>query len=257
MAERNERHKGLVLHARDTARGDRIIDFLCDEGLLSLFLFGGPKSTLRSAATPFVSAEIEVYRDRRSDFIKLTGVNILETYEGIQKSFSHMQTASGAAEFILHTSAFGGEYSQALAMMTSLLRELDEIDERHAGLALHIFLWKALVPLGLAPDTSACERCGRPFSEKGSLPGRLLMGERSLLCAACAEERREQGFPVSAMIWFDAEALSCLKMALQRSYGEAAQMVGASSSSSSVRAIIESLAESAAEGPLQSLRLFH
>jgi len=83
------------------------------------------------------------------------------------------------------------------------------------------------------------------------------MGERSLLCAACAEERRAQGFPVSAMILFGAEALSCLKTALQRSYGEAAQMLAASSSSSSIKAIIESLAESAAEGPLQSLRIFH
>jgi DNA repair protein RecO len=257
MTERHERHRGLFLHARDTARGDRIVDFLCIEGLLPLFLFGGPKSSLRSAATPFVSAEIETYRDRRSDFIKLSGVNILETYEGIQKSFSHMQAASGAAEFVLHTSAFGGEYGQALAMMTSLLRELAAIDEEHAGLALHAFLWKALVPLGLAPDTSACERCGRPFSEKGTLPGRLLMGEHSLLCASCAEERRRLGFPASAMLWFDAEALRCLQAALQLSYGEAAQTMGASGASSSVKAVIESLAESAAEGPLQSLRLFH
>jgi len=257
MAERNERHRGLFLHARDTARGDRIVAFLCSEGLLSLFLFGGPKSSLRSAATPFVSAEIEAYRDKRSDFIKLTGVNILETYEGIQKSFSHMQTASGAAEFVLHTSAFGGEYGQALTMMTSLLRELAGIDEGHAGHALHAFLWNALMPLGLSPDTSACERCGRSFSEKGALPGRLLMGERSLLCAACAEERREQGLPASAMISFDAEVLGCLRAIPQLPYGEAAQMMGSMRSSSNIGAIIESLAESAAEGPLQSLRLFH
>jgi hypothetical protein len=101
-----------------------------------------------------------------------------------------------------------------------------------------------------------CERCGRPFSEKGRLPGRLLLGERGLLCATCAEERRVQGFPASAMIWFDAEALGCLKSILQLSYSDAAHRIGASSSSSSVRTVIESLAESAAEGRLQSLRLF-
>jgi len=257
MAERNERYRGMFLHAKDTARGDRVVDFLFDEGLLSLFLFGGPKSSLRSAAMPFVSAEIETYRDKRSDFVKLTGVNILETYEGIQKSFSHAQAASGAAEFVLHTSAFGGEYRQALTMMTSLLRELSTIDEEYAVLALHVFLWKALVPLGLAPDTSACERCGEPFSAKGRLPGRLLMGERNFLCATCAEERRQQGFPVSAMIPFDAEALGCLRATQRLQYGEAALMIGSYRSSSNIGAIIESLAESAAEGPLQSLRLFH
>lgn len=257
MAERNERYRGMFLHAKDTARGDRIVTFLCNEGLLSLFVFGGPKSSLRSAAMPFVSAEIEAYRDKRSEFIKLTGVNILETYEGIQKSFSHMQTASGAAEFVLHTSAFGGEYGQALTMMTALLRELSKIDERHAVLALHVFLWKALMPLGLAPDISTCERCGRSFTGKGALPGRLLMGDRSFLCAVCAEERRQQGFPASAMISFDAETLGCLHAVLQLPYGEAAHLMGSTRPSSNVMAIIESLAESAGEGPLQSLRLFH
>jgi recombinational DNA repair protein (RecF pathway) len=204
-----------------------------------------------------VSAEIEAYRDKRSEFIKLTGVNILETYEGVQKSFSHVQAASGAAEFILRTSAFGGEYDQALTMMTTLLRELSEIDERHAGPALRVFLWKALVPLGLAPDLFTCERCGRSFSGKGALPGRLLMGERGLLCATCAEERRQQGFPASAMLPFDEEALGGLRAILRLSYTEAANIVGSARSFRNIEAIIESLAESAAEGPLQSLRLFH
>ena len=256
MSERNERYSGLFLHAKDTARGDRVVSFLCRESLLSLFLFGGSRSQLRSAAVPLVRAEIEVYRDRRSDFVKLTGVNILETYEGIQKSFSHVQAASGAAEFILRTSAFGGEYQSALTMMTSLLRELSDIDEERALLALYAFLWKALEPLGLAPDTEACERCGRSFVEKGALPGRLLMGERALLCGNCAEERRAQGFPASAMLSFDAKDLNCLRGGRQLSYVEASNLLWAAHSSSNITAIIKSLAESASEGPLQSLRLF-
>lgn len=114
MAQRNERYRGLFLHTKDTARGDRILTFLCNEGLLSLFMFGGPKNSLRSAALPFVLADIEVYRDSRRDFIKLTGANVLEVFDGIRKSFFHMQSASAASEFLIRTSAFGGEYQQEI-----------------------------------------------------------------------------------------------------------------------------------------------
>lgn len=257
MAERNERHSGLFLHAHDTARGDRIVTFLCAEGLLPLFLFGGPKSSLRSGAIPFTLAEIEAYRDARTEFIKLTGVNMLEAFPGVQKSFAHMQAATGAAEFVLRTSAFGGDYAQALTMMIELLRQIDSLDESEAESALHIFLWKSLGPLGLAPDTESCGRCGRPFSERASLPGRLLNGEQSLLCAHCAEERHRQGFPASAMIPFDEEVRRCLGSIAQQPYDKAAVIVDSSPSRTTIVSIIESLAESAAEGPLQTLKLFH
>ncbi len=257
MAERNERHSGLFLHAHDTARGDRIVNFLCPEGLLPLFIFGGPKSSLRSSAMPFTLAEIEAYCDARTDFIKLTGVNVLEIFTGVQNSFAHMRAATGAAEFVLRTSAFGGDSTEALGMMIELLRQLEELSEAETELALHIFLWKSLGPLGLAPDTGNCERCNRSFSERGSMPGRLLKGEQSILCARCAEERRIQGFPASAMIVFDEEARGCLGAIAQQTYAGATTALATSAARDNVVTIIESLAESAAEGPLQTLRLFH
>jgi len=257
MAERNERHSGLFLHAHDTARGDRIVNFLCPEGLLPLFIFGGPKSSLRSSAMPFTLAEIEAYRDARTEFVKLTGVNVLETFPGVQRSFAHVQSATGAAEFVLRTSAFGGDSSEALGMMIELLRQIDGLSESEAELALHIFLWKSLGPLGLAPDTASCERCGRAFIERGSMPGRLLRGEQSILCARCAEERRLQGFPPSAMIVFDDEARRCLSALAAQPYADATASLAASAARDNIVAIIESLTESAAEGPLQTLRLFH
>ena len=256
MAERNERYRGLFLHAKDTARGDRIVTFLCKEGILSLFLFGGPKSSLRSVATPYILADIEVYRDRRNDFSKLTGATILETFDSLHESFSHMQAATAAAEFVIRTSAFGGEYGLALQMVTTLLRELPSIEEDLAPYAMYAFLWNALAPQGLAPDISACEHCGKRFTEEGALPGRLLAGERSFLCARCAEERRRQGFPASAMILVDARVFQCLREILNVSYSQAARCMSANPSLLHIEAIIESLAELAAEGPLQSLRLF-
>lgn len=256
MAERNEQYRGLFLHAKDTARGDRIVTFLCKEGILPLFLFGGPKSSLRSAATPYILADIEVYHDRRNDFLKLTGATILDTFDGLHKSFSHMHAAAVVAEYVIRTSAFGGEYELALKMVTTLLYELTSIEEPLAPYAMYAFLWNALAPQGLAPDTNACEHCGKRFTEEGALPGRLLARERSFLCAKCAEERRRQGFPASAMILVDAMALQCLREIQGASYSQIAQCMSANPSRVHIKAIIESLAESAAESPLQSLRLF-
>jgi len=257
MAERNKRYSGLFLHAKDTARGDRIVTFLCVEGLFPLFLFGGPKSSLRSAAMPFTLAQIEVYRDARSEFIKLNGVEILETFPGIQKSFSHIQAVTGAAEFVLRTSAFGGDYAEAFSMMTDLLHQIVLLDDHQATFALHLFLWKSLRPLGLAPDIENCERCGRSFSAQNALPGRLLRGEQSLVCGRCADERLLQGFPSGAMIVFDDAVRQCLDSIDKSAYPIAASTLAESSARTNIKAIIESLAESAAEGPLQTLKLFH
>ncbi|HPN03922.1 MAG TPA: DNA repair protein RecO [Rectinema sp.] len=256
MAQRNERYRGLFLHAKDTARGDRILTFLCNEGLLSLFMFGGPKSSLRSAALPFIVADVEVYHDTRREFIKLTGANVFEVFDGINKSFSHMQSAYAASEFLIRTSAFGGEYPQALSMITALLRELANVDESEALLVLSAFFWNALSPLGLIPDLLSCERCGRSFSEKNSLPGKLLIGESSFLCHNCAEEFRQMGFSTSAMLPFDEKVLTCLRIITKLSYSEALPLLKSASLRPEIIAIIESLAESAAEGPLQSLRVF-
>ncbi len=255
MAQRNERYRGLFLHTKDTARGDRILTFLCNEGLLSLFMFGGPKNSLRSAALPFVLADIEVYRDSRRDFIKLTGANVLEVFDGIRKSFFHMQSASAASEFLIRTSAFGGEYQQALLMITLLLRELARLDESETRLVLSAFFWDALYPLGLIPDLLRCERCGRLFSEKNSLPGGLLVGESSFLCRSCAEEYGQIRFSTSVMLPFDDKILTCLHSIPRQSYSQAVLLLKSIPSSPDIIKIIESLAEAAAEGPLQSLRI--
>jgi len=256
MAERNEHYRGLFLHAKDTARGDRIVSFLCREGLLSLFLFGGPKSSLRSAAMPFVAADIEVYRDTRRELLKLTGVNIMEIYDGVEISFSHMQAATSAAEFLLKTSAFGGEYICALESIINFLRELKKTDEQGARDLFLTFLWQALSPLGLAPDLIRCEQCGMPFAQTGALPGWLLTGAHSFVCASCGAQKHKEGFPLSAMLPFDDQIRHCLMALLSCTYADSLQVFAHCASRHQIASIIESLATSAAEGPLQSLTLF-
>ncbi|MCX7775017.1 MAG: DNA repair protein RecO [Spirochaetaceae bacterium] len=255
MAERTTRCTGIILHARDTARGDRLVTVLTQEGIQTLFMFGGARSSLRSAASPFMLADLEIYADARSEFRKLTGVTILETYDSLRQSIEHLQAASMAAEFILKTSAFGGEYATALSMLTDLLHELCSCDAGRAiGLGL-AFLWKALIPLGLLPDTDACESCGKPLMHTTGTAAWYARGDAGFLCPACAQHRLDTGFPRQAMLVLSGQDLSVLEALAHAPRISAAESAHAASSAAASR-VIAALAERAAEGKLASLHLF-
>ena len=64
------------------------------------------------------------------------------------------------------------------------------------------------------------------------------------------------GLSTSAMLPFDEKVLTCLRSITKLSYSEALPLLKSASLRPEIIAIIESLAESAAEGPLQSLRVF-
>lgn len=257
MAERSERQRGIFLHTRDTARGDRIATFLSEKGLFSLFLFGGPRSSLKSAAMPYHCADVEIYHDRRTEFLKLTGVEIVETFDAIHGSFGQMQAAAGAAEFIIRTSAFGGDSAHAFRMMLSFLHEVANMEEPLAPWALDAFLWDGLEPLGIAPDTSHCEQCGRPLSGPQSPVALYARGDRGFLCAACGERRIHNGFPQTAIYRLAPQALECLRSLGEFHFSQAAERLASSPARDSLGSIIELLAEQAAEGPLQTILLLH
>ncbi|MCX8014193.1 MAG: DNA repair protein RecO, partial [Rectinema sp.] len=242
MAERNERYRGIFLHARDTTRGDRVVTFLAEEGLFSLFLFGGPRSSLKSAAMPYHCADVEIYHDRRTEFLKLTGVEIVDTFDAIHGSFGQLQAAAGAAEFIIRTSAFGGDSAHAYRMMLSFLRELEDMSESLAPLALDVFLWDSLEPLGIAPDTSSCEQCGRPLSAAAALPVAYVRGDRGFLCAACGENRLRRVYPAGALFRLDRQALECMRRLKAFHFSDAAGQLDSNQAKDTLSTIIELLA---------------
>lgn len=169
MAERNQSFDALLLHLRDGLSGYRILNVLtAEQGLLDVFVFGGAKSSLRSLATPFIFGKIFIYSDNVKNYKKLNDISILESFPGLRESYARLWSAEVIAEFIMRTSACGGEYPRVLSSSVEALRFLENADDKAAGLILSCFLWKMLSVMGLEPDFSGCSLCGQKFHTASS-----------------------------------------------------------------------------------------
>jgi len=165
MAERNQSFDALFLHAREGLSGYRIVSVLTAEhGLMDIFVFGGAKSSLRSLATPFVFGKIFIYSDNIKNYKKLNDIAISESFPGLRDSYARLWSAEVVAEFIMRTSACGGEYPAVLSDALEALRLLENAGDAAADLILCCFLWRMLSVMGLEPDLSGCFSCGRSFS---------------------------------------------------------------------------------------------
>jgi len=162
MPDRLERYEALILRAKDSPAGHRILSLLtAEEGIIDVFLFGGAKSSLRSAAAPFVAVQAFVYSDPVKHYRKLNDLTILESFQGLRESYTKLWSASVMAEIAIKTQGCGGEYKSLLSLCLSLLRALDETVEEDIEIKLLAFLWKSLGVMGLQPDLEHCVACGK------------------------------------------------------------------------------------------------
>jgi len=165
MAERNQSFDALFLHTREGLPGYRIVSVLtAEQGLMDIFVFGGAKSSLRSLATPFVFGKIFIYSDNIKNYKKLNDIAVSESFSGLRDSYARLWSAEVVAEFVMRTSACGGEYPAVLADALDALRLLENAGDEAANLVLCCFLWRMLSVMGLEPDLSSCFSCGRSFS---------------------------------------------------------------------------------------------
>lgn len=164
MTERNRSCEALILHSRESPAGHRIVSALtAEEGIIDVFVFGGPKSSLRSAASALIHGRMLVYSDPSKGYRKLGDMSVLESFAGLRESYSRIWSAEVIAEFVLRTQGCGGEYAEVLSAVLEALRALEDADDDAAAAILLAFLWRMLGTMGLMPDTERCARCGRPL----------------------------------------------------------------------------------------------
>lgn len=249
MPDRNQSFPALILRSKDSPSGDRIVSLLsADEGIVDAFVFGGARSSLRSAASPFVYATAFVYVDPVKHYRKLSDLAILETFSGLRESYPRLWSASVIAELVIRTSGCGGEYAEVLDLSLRALRLLSGADERLAELTLLSYLWKSLGVMGLRPDPAVCASCGRPLAGM-----RYSAAHEGFVCGACDGE----GSPMNPWerrclaAFTDEELEACVGLAGTSS--DEASADGAPASIASLKSIIYYLAQKAAEGTLVTL----
>jgi DNA repair protein RecO len=190
MAERNERIDALILRARETPQGTRVVSLLgAQAGIMDAFVFGGAKSSLRSTASPYVYATVSLYHDPVKDFRKITDISIIDSLSGIRMGYGKLMCAGAIAETILKTHAAGGEYARSLALALAALKRIENSQDDKTLIILLAFLWETLALLGLDPDMDTCSTCARPlFEVSGAKSFRLASDMPGFVCGRCDPE---------------------------------------------------------------------
>jgi len=148
-------------------------------------VFGGPKSKLRSYASPFHSGQAFVYHDPAKDNRKLSDFDVRSWRPGLREVYERAMAADAVAETVLASHGGGGNWGRALSLTEAALDALALADSEICGRILLCFLWQWADFLGLRPEFDCCSLCGKTVP-----PGALIkfsLREGGVVCAACRE----------------------------------------------------------------------
>jgi len=235
-----------------------------EAGLVDVFVFGGPKSKLRSLAAPYSAGRAFIYHDPVKDLSKLSDFDVHEPFSGLREDLRKIWAAGLVAELLQKTSGGGGDYDLVLGLALDTLRSLEALPSERADYPVLLFIWRMLGITGLMPDPDACASCGRDL-ESGASP---VYSEEAggFLCPACARagsaaaaaegsqayseapEWRGRHYPLTAgaLRWLQRSGGIPFIMAARTGLDE--------ESLEGLKALVYQLARKAAEGPLASLQ---
>ena len=181
---RTQSFSALILRCRPSGESNREAWLLTGEaGLLRATVFGGPKSRLRSHASPFNSGQVWIYHDPVKDSRKLSDFDVRSWRPGLRELYERTITADAAAETILASHGGGGNWAAALALAEAVLDALETAGEELCERIFTYFLWRWAALLGIQPALECRASCGTAAA------GGLFWyspREGAMLCAACA-----------------------------------------------------------------------
>jgi DNA repair protein RecO (recombination protein O) len=154
-------------------------------------VFGGPKSKLRSYASPFHSGQAWIYRDPVKDSRKLTDLDVRSWRPGLREMYERVTAADAVAETVLASHGGGGHWERALLLAESTLDALAASDVETCSRILLCFLWQWIDFLGLRPEFDRCSVCGKQTPPNGRLL--YLPGEGGMACEDCAAAIGREG----------------------------------------------------------------
>jgi DNA repair protein RecO (recombination protein O) len=273
---RNIVYESLVLRARESPGGDRILCLMTAEaGIQDVFVFGGPKSKLRSLASPYSSGRAFVYLDPSRDFRKLSDFEVNESFTGLREGLKKIWAAGLVAEFLLKTNGGGGDFPEVLSLSREAMRGLESCRDEEADFPLLLYLWRMIDILGLLPEAENCSACGLPFPPGAERLYSFAAG--GFLCPACARAEQSGGSEESganeglsrgngSQGWgggrnlaefpnyvLSAGAARWLSRSASLSFAEASKVGLDAASLAGLKALVFGLARSAADAPLASL----
>jgi DNA repair protein RecO (recombination protein O) len=245
VPKRNLVYEALTLRARESPGGSRILTLMTAEaGLVDVFVFGGPKSKLRSLAAPYASGRAFVYLDPVKDFFKLSDFEVRDSYPALRDDLDRLWSAGLVAELLIKTSGGGGDFPLVLNLVLQCFASLDLCPAGDSAPPLLLFLWRFVELLGIGPDPTSCSSCGAEL--RPSLGGAYSFALEGFLCPGCAErEERILHLSTGALRW--------LRRSLELPGDEVAKLVILPETLETLKILLFALAKSSAQSPLVSL----
>ena len=181
---RNYRYSALILRTRPFGESNREVWLLTREaGLLQAAVFGGPKSRLRSYASPFHSGLAWVYHDPVKDTRKLSDFDVRSWRPGLRELYERTMAADAIAETILASHGGGGNWDSALLLAEAALDAMALADGETCGRIMLHFLWLWAELLGIQPEFDHCSVCGKPVPPDSMLC--FSPEEGGMVCSEC------------------------------------------------------------------------
>jgi DNA repair protein RecO (recombination protein O) len=248
VSSRNLVYDVLLLRTKEVPSGSRVLTLLSAEvGLLDVFVFGGPKSKLRSLASPWGAGKAYIYHDPVKDYYKLSDFEVREPFSGLREGLRKIMAANLVVELLQKTSGGGGDFPEVLELATACLRGIETLPEERADYPLLLFIWRLVGIIGLLPDPGSCVHCGRDMA--ADEPRIWFQNEGGFACPRCGGSRDDEYGPPR----LSAGALRWLERAAQRPFAEALTASLDGPSLAGLRRLAFGLARSAAEAPLEVL----
>jgi DNA repair protein RecO (recombination protein O) len=192
MASRNVSADCVVLRARDSGSGNRVVTLMTAEhGVIDALMYGGGKSKLRSLAAPYHEGRAWIYRDPVRDSNKLSDFDAKDAHEGARSGLSRSLHAALWAEILIRVRGGGADFSGPLGLLRTCLKALDSFGEEEAAYASIVFIWELAGLMGLRPDARSCARCPGVLSWDGVEC--FSPRDGAFICRECAAEARESG----------------------------------------------------------------
>jgi len=248
MASRSASFEAVILRAKEVPSGARVVTLLsADQGIVDAFVFGGGKSKLRSLASPWHRGTAWIYRDTGKDLIKLTDFDAITEYSGIRSDLGAIGVASFASEFIVATSALGGDWADALELTTALLSAIDSAAARRDMIdrAVSLFCIRSLELMGLLPDPDECSACAGAMGRDALHSYSRRSG--GFVCASCARSDSDAlDVPAGALAWLDAASRLPFDRAVGIGLGDESLLA--------LKSCVLDLARRAVDTPLRTLK---
>ena len=179
---RNSSTPATILAVKQALENNRTVTLLTpSDGIVYATLFGGPKSRLRSLASPFNCGTAWLYRDETKKSCKLTDFDVKTYHPSFNENLFKAYAASFAGEIVMK-SRCGGSPEQAFYLLNGLLDGMELSDENNSRLGLVRFLWRYSSLLGVRPDTQFCCQCGKPLADDSVLYSE---SDNGFVCSDC------------------------------------------------------------------------